>query len=167
MLVGKYTYPRPKWSGERFNLLLWPSTCIVSKGRNPVEFGLSMVCAACSWRIRYSFLLICSSLLVSGSERLFLASNHALFAMDFSHRSPLKINTKSSSNLSEDLFRAPHVAVYLYESGSPFEKIMNQYMITGKGINPFDPRGNGIEGIALNVTVAGATLGANAVLSAA
>ncbi|KAF6220447.1 hypothetical protein HO133_002879 [Letharia lupina] len=65
-----------------------------------------------------------------------------------------------------DIFRDPYVSVYIYEAGSPFENVMNQYMITGKGINPFNPRGLGAEGIALNATVAGATLGGNAVLTA-
>ena len=55
--------------------------------------------------------------------------------------------------------------MYLYESGSAFESVVNQYMTSGKGTNPFDPRGRGVEGTTLNATVAGATLGANAVFS--
>ena len=44
---------------------------------------------------------------------------------------------------------------------------MNHYMVTGKGIHPFNPTGKGIEGVALNVSVAAATLGANAAALAA
>ena len=68
------------------------------------------------------------------------------------------------SDISLDLFKAPHCAVYLYESGSPFEAVMNQYMISGKGIYPLNPRGHGLEGPAFNSSVAGAILGANASL---
>lgn len=38
-------------------------------------------------------------------------------------------------------------------------------MITGKGINPFNPRGLGLEVEMMNVTVPGATLGANATVT--
>ena len=34
----------------------------------------------------------------------------------------------------------PFMSVYLYESGSLFEEIFNQYMVSGSGINPYDPR---------------------------
>ena len=50
------------------------------------------------------------------------------------------------------------MSVFIYQAGSPFEGMMNQYMITGKGIHPFDPRGKGLEGITLNVTSPGALL---------
>ena len=54
----------------------------------------------------------------------------------------------------------PIIAVYLYASGSDFEQVMNEYMITGRGINPFNPRGQGIEGIALNATEGGGVFSA-------
>jgi len=57
-----------------------------------------------------------------------------------------------------DQYRNPYLALYLYEAGGKFEAVMNRYMITGKGINPFNPRGGGLEGMALNATVVGATL---------
>lgn len=44
----------------------------------------------------------------------------------------------------------PYLTLYLYASGSPFEDVVNRYMITGLGVNPFNPRGFGIEGVALN-----------------
>lgn len=34
-------------------------------------------------------------------------------------------------------------------------------MMTGKGINPYNPRGVGVEGVALNVSMVGATLTGN------
>lgn len=79
---------------------------------------------------------------------------------------PSKSSPSFGSKFPKDIFRDPYVSVYIYEAGSPFENVMNQYMITGKGINPFNPRGLGAEGVALNATVAGATLGGNAVLTA-
>lgn len=33
------------------------------------------------------------------------------------------------------------MAVYLYQSESLFEEVMNDYMVTGRGINPYNPRG--------------------------
>lgn len=69
-----------------------------------------------------------------------------------------------NNDLRKDLFGIPQVAVYIYEAGSPFEIVMNRYMISGKGINPFDPRGFGTQGIELNVTAVGTTRDANAVL---
>ena len=47
------------------------------------------------------------------------------------------------------------LSVYLYEAGSPFESVMNRYMITGRGIYPLNARGLGLEGEVLNVTLAG------------
>ena len=44
----------------------------------------------------------------------------------------------------------PYLSLYLYESGSPFEDVMNRYMITGLGINAFNPRGFGVEGVVVN-----------------
>ena len=55
--------------------------------------------------------------------------------------------------------------MYIYEAGSPFEAVLNDYMITGKGIYPLDPRGFGSEGKLLNVTMAGATLNGSIVAS--
>ena len=60
-----------------------------------------------------------------------------------------------------DLFRSKLVSVFLYKRSSPFENLLNQYMITGKGVYPFDPRGQGLEGTAF--TVPNATLGFNGV----
>jgi len=57
-----------------------------------------------------------------------------------------------------DHYRNPYLAVYVYEAGAEFEAVLNRYMITGKGINPFNPRGGNLEGMALNATVVGATL---------
>lgn len=51
-----------------------------------------------------------------------------------------------------DHTQTPYLTLYLFESGSPFETVINRYMITGLGINPFNPRGFGIEGVALNST---------------
>ena len=47
--------------------------------------------------------------------------------------------------------------MYIYESGSAFENVMNQYMMNGKGVYPFNPGGLGIEGVALNYTAVGLT----------
>lgn len=58
------------------------------------------------------------------------------------------------------MFFSPHTAVYVYQAGSQFEDIINQYMITGKGINPLNPGQSGMKATAMNVTVAGATLNA-------
>lgn len=49
-----------------------------------------------------------------------------------------------------DHTQTPYLSLYLYESGSPFEDVLNRYMITGLGVNPFNPRGFGVEGVALN-----------------
>lgn len=38
-----------------------------------------------------------------------------------------------------DTFTFPYMAVYLYQAGSPFEEVMNAYMFTGRGINPYNP----------------------------
>jgi len=67
--------------------------------------------------------------------------------------------------VSKDIFKTPHVAVYLYEAGSPFETVVTQYMISGKGVNPFNPGGMGLNSVELNVTMPGAILGANAVVA--
>ncbi|CAF9908717.1 MAG: hypothetical protein ALECFALPRED_004911 [Alectoria fallacina] len=51
-----------------------------------------------------------------------------------------------------DHTQTPYLSLFLYESGAPFEDVVNRYMITGLGVNPFNPRGFGIEGVALNST---------------
>lgn len=51
-----------------------------------------------------------------------------------------------------DHTKTPYLSLFLYESGAPFEDVVNRYMITGLGVNPFNPRGFGIEGVALNST---------------
>lgn len=33
------------------------------------------------------------------------------------------------------------MSLFLYASGSPFEDVLNGYMISGRGVNPFNPRG--------------------------
>ena len=50
----------------------------------------------------------------------------------------------------------PYLSLYLYESGSPFEEVVNRYMITGLGINAFNPRGIGVEGVVVNANASGA-----------
>jgi len=69
-------------------------------------------------------------------------------------------NTRSQIHPSLDMNRNPFLAIYIFQSGSDFEEIVNQYMITGKGINPYNPRsvplGPGNQGIGLNVTQEGA-----------
>ncbi|KAL6720811.1 hypothetical protein ACLMJK_002736 [Lecanora helva] len=60
-----------------------------------------------------------------------------------------------------DLFRSKLVSVFLYKSGSPFENVMNEYMLAGKGIYPFNPRGKGLEGISLDITSSEATFRGN------
>ena len=54
-----------------------------------------------------------------------------------------------------DPYRNPYLAVYLYEAGAQFEAVMNKYMITGRGVNPTNPRGIGMEGVTQNVSSAG------------
>jgi len=56
-----------------------------------------------------------------------------------------------------DQSKTPYLAVYIYEAGSAFEVVMNGYMITGKGISPYNPRRLGVEGVALNATLLVAT----------
>lgn len=64
-----------------------------------------------------------------------------------------------------DHAQTPYLSLYLYGSGSPFEGVMNRYMITGLGVNPFDPRGFGAEGVALNSSGALGVLEEQAVLT--
>ncbi|KAM0802391.1 hypothetical protein BDR22DRAFT_887623 [Usnea florida] len=54
----------------------------------------------------------------------------------------------------------PFLSLYLYASGSPFEAVVNKYMVTGLGVNPFNPRGLGAEGVVRNATLLGGELGA-------
>lgn len=35
------------------------------------------------------------------------------------------------------------MSLFLYASGSPFEDVLNGYMVSGRGVNPFNPRGWG------------------------
>ena len=53
------------------------------------------------------------------------------------------------SNLA-DHTKTPYLSLYVYGSGSPFEDVVNRYMILGLGVNPFNPRGFGAEGVLLN-----------------
>jgi len=68
-------------------------------------------------------------------------------------------NTRSRIHPSLDMKQNPFLAIYIYQSGSHFEEIVNQYMITGKGINPYNPGsvpvGPGNQGIGMNVTQEG------------
>lgn len=61
---------------------------------------------------------------------------------------------------STDLFRTPLAALYIYESGSPFESVITQYMISGKGVDPLNPGGLGLKGFEMSLTVPEAVLGA-------
>lgn len=65
-------------------------------------------------------------------------------------------------DVSEDIFKIPYVAVYIYKAGSPFETVVTQYMISGKGVNPFNPGGLGLKGTDMNISVPGPTLSASA-----
>lgn len=53
------------------------------------------------------------------------------------------------SNIA-DHRQTPYLSLYVYGSGSPFEDVVNRYMILGLGVNPFNPRGFGVEGVLLN-----------------
>lgn len=71
----------------------------------------------------------------------------------------------TNSTVFTDIFKSPHVALYLYEAGSPFETVVTQYMISGKGVNPFNPGGLGLQGIESNLTVPGPILSPNVAVS--
>ena len=62
------------------------------------------------------------------------------------------------------------MAMYLFASGSPFEEILNVYMLSGRGVNPYNPKSTPFGGMQdimySNVTLPASLLGgmANATL---
>lgn len=50
------------------------------------------------------------------------------------------------------------MSLFLYASGSPFEDVLNDYMISGRGVNPFNPKGaagGGLGGMGTRGNVSG------------